>query len=41
MELIAIGLANGNPFAYLLLFMILYLPIMVIIFAIIDKFKKR
>lgn len=41
MQLIAIGLVNGNPFAYLLLFMILYPPIMVIIFAIIEKFKKR
>ena len=41
MQMIAIGLANGNPFAYLLLFMVLYPPIVVIIFAIIDKFKKR
>ena len=41
MQLIAIGLANENPFAYLLLFIILYPPIIVIVFAIIDKFKKR
>lgn len=41
MQLIAMGLVNENPFAYLLLFMILYPPIMVIIFAIIDKFKKH
>ena len=41
MQLIAIGLGQGNPFAYLFLFMILYPPIAVIIFAIIDKIKKR
>ena len=41
MQLIAIGLAKGNPFAYLILFIILYPPVMVIIFDIIDKFKKR
>lgn len=41
MQLIAIGLANGHPFAYLLVFMILYPPVVVIIFAIIDKFKKH
>lgn len=41
MLVIARALYNGNPFAYLLLFMILYPPIMVIIFAIIDKFQKR
>lgn len=38
---IAMALEQGNPFAYLLLFMILYPPIMVIIFAIIDKFKRH
>ena len=38
---IALALEQGNPFAYLLLFMILCPPIMVIIFAIIDKFKNR
>lgn len=41
MLVIARSLDNGNPFAYLFLFMILYPPIMVIIFAIIDKLKKR
>lgn len=41
MQVIAIGLDRGNPFAYLFLFMILYPPIVVIIFAIIDKIKKR
>lgn len=41
MLVIARAFDNGNPFAYLFLFMILYPPIMVIIFAIIDKFKKR
>lgn len=41
MQLIAIGLGQGNPFAYLFLLMILYPPIVVIIFAIIDKIKKR
>ena len=40
MQAIAIGLEQGNPFAYLFLFMILY-PLVVIIFAIIDKIKKR
>jgi len=38
---IALALEQGNPFAYLFLLMILYPPIMVIIFAIIDKFKKH
>ena len=37
---IALALEQGNPFAYLLLFMILYPPIIVIIFAIIDKIKS-
>lgn len=41
MQIIAIALAKGNPVAYLLLFVILYPPVMVIIFAIIDKIKKR
>ena len=41
MKRIALALEQGNPFAYLLLFVILYPPIMVIIFAIIDKFKKN
>lgn len=38
---IAYALESGNPFAYLLIFMIMYPPIMVIIFAIIDKFKRH
>lgn len=41
MQIIAIGIEKGNPFAYLLLLMILYPPIMVIIFAIIDKFRMH
>ena len=41
MQAIAIALEHGNPFAYLFLFMILCPPIVVIIFAIIDKIKKR
>jgi hypothetical protein len=41
MQVIAIGLQNGNPMAYLLLFMILYPPVMVIIIAIIDKIKDK
>ena len=40
MQVLAIGLENKNPFAYLFLFMILYPPIMVIFFAIIDKIRK-
>lgn len=45
MIMIALALENGNPFAYLLLFLLLCPPIMVIIFAIInkiiDKMKKH
>lgn len=41
MQIIAYGLDNGNPVAYLLLFMLVYPPIMVIIFAVIDWIKKR
>lgn len=41
MQIIAYGLNNGNPAAYLLLFMLVYPPIMVIIFAVIDWIKKR
>ena len=40
MQSIAIELEKGNPFAYLFLFIILYPPVMVIIMAIIDKFKR-
>lgn len=39
MQAIAIGLERGNPFAYLFLFVILYPPIVVIIFTIIDKIR--
>lgn len=38
---IARGLENGNPFAYLLLFMILYPPILIIIFTAWDKIKPK
>ena len=41
MQAIALGLENKNPFAYLFLFMILYPPIMVIIFAVIDRIRKK
>ena len=41
MKIIAIGLETGNPFAYLLLFVVLYPPIMIILFWIIDKIKER
>ena len=40
MQVIAIGLTKGNPFAYFLLFLLLYPPIMIIIFAIIDKIRE-
>ena len=40
MQAIALGLESKNPFAYLLLFVILYPPIMAILFAVIDRFKK-
>lgn len=40
-QIIAYGLNNGNPAVYLLLFMLVYPPIMVIIFAVIDWIKKR
>lgn len=38
---IARGLENGNPFAYFFIFLILYPPIMIIMFAIIDKIKEK
>lgn len=37
---IANALENNNPVAYLLLFIILYPPIMIIIMEIIEKIKK-
>ena len=40
-QLIAIGLENKNPVAYMLLFVLLYPPIMIILFAIVDKIKKH
>lgn len=41
MQIIAYGLDVGNPAAYLLLFMLLYPPVMVIIYAVIDWIKER
>lgn len=41
MEIIALGLENRNPVAYLLIFMFLYPPIMVVIFAIVEWIKGR
>lgn len=41
MYIIAYGLATKNPVAYLLIFLLLYPPIMVIIFAIIDWIKSK
>lgn len=38
---IANALENDNPFAYLLLFVILYPPIAIIIMEIIEKIKNR
>lgn len=38
---IAKALDNGNPFAYLLMFLILYPPIVIIIFHIIDRIIRR
>ena len=38
---IAKALDNGNPFAYLLMFLILYPPIVIIIFEIIDMIIRR
>ncbi len=38
---IAYALDSGNPFAYMFMFMYLYPPILMIVFAIIDKFKRR
>lgn len=40
-RLLAIGLARENPFVYLFFFMLLYPPIMIIIFAIIDWIKRK
>lgn len=39
MMIIAYGLETGNPFAYFLIFMILYPPIMTIGFALFDWIK--
>lgn len=39
MQAIAIGLENGNPFAYMLIIMILYPPILIILFAVADKIR--
>ena len=41
MEIIAMGLKNGNPAAYCLIFVLLYPPIMWIGFYIVDKIKER
>lgn len=41
MEIIANGLENENPFAYLLVFVILYPPIMIILFTAWDKIKEK
>ena len=38
---IAKALDNGNPFAYLLIIVILCPPIVIILFEIIDKIKRR
>lgn len=38
---IARGLEHGNPFAYFLIFLIFYPPIVIIIFAIVDKIKEK
>ncbi len=38
---IAYAVEQGNPFAYLFLFMILCPPVMIIVFAIIDKIKSK
>jgi len=37
---IARALENNNPFVYLLLFVIFEPPVMIILFAIIDKIKE-
>ena len=41
MNAIAYGLETRNPFAYLLIFMILYPPIMIILMEIIEKIKNK
>ena len=41
MEIIAMGLENGNPAAYCLIFVLLCPPIMWIGFYIVDKIKER
>lgn len=38
---IARGLENMNPFAYLLLFVILCPPVLIIIFAVWNKIKSK
>ena len=40
MNIIAYGLETHNPFAYMLIFMILYPPIVIIIWGIVEKIKE-
>ena len=41
MTIIAYGLATNNPFAYLLIFLILYPPIVIIFLSIIEEIKNK
>ena len=41
MTMIGYGLATGNPFAYILIFMVLYPPIVIIAFGIIEWIKSK
>ena len=41
MEVIAHGLEIGHPFAYFLIFMLLYPPVFAIIFAVIDWIRNK
>jgi len=40
-QILAIGLEYGNPLVYLFLFVLFEPPVMIIIFYLIDCFKKR
>lgn len=40
MQIIAYGLATGNPFAYLLIIILFEPPVMIIGWYIVDKIKE-
>lgn len=41
MQIIAIGLANHNPFAYMFIVVLFEPPVVYILYTIIEKIKKH